>query len=87
MISAHQRARGGPTEEAIEGLLRRHWRPGFVVSMDHTFDTIGLKGLDFIELIMEAETLFNLEISDEIATACRTPAQLALAIDLLQAVR
>lgn len=51
------------------------------LSADCTFGDLGMKPLDFIELVMTAEERHRIEIPDDIALACETPADLASRIE------
>lgn len=50
------------------------------LSADVAFADLGMKPLDFIELVMAAEKALKLELPDKIVFACSTPAELARAI-------
>jgi len=43
---------------------------------DQTFEDLGLNTLDVVEIIVDAESVFGAEISDEMVGLLKTPAQL-----------
>lgn len=54
------------------------------VSLDSTFETLGVDSLDMLQIIMKLEDTFGIEISDDVAMSIKTVGQ---AIDLIQKSR
>jgi acyl carrier protein len=53
------------------------------LSADTTFETMGLRGLEYVEIVMCLEESYKLEIPDHVAMPCRSPAELSRAIGKL----
>lgn len=62
----------------IAEIQKRHGAQS--IHADQTFESIGMKPLDFIELVMTAEESLAIELPDHVAMPCTTPAQLAARI-------
>jgi acyl carrier protein len=50
------------------------------ITPESAFGSLGFDSLDHIELIIEAEDLFNVEIPEQVANACHTVGDLHQAI-------
>lgn len=68
---------------AVADHLHQHGRGRSFNSLQ-SFQDIGLKPLDFIEVVMDLEAKLQIEIPDEVAVPCRTPRDLAAAIDRIR---
>lgn len=72
------RTHAGVAQWLIAEIERTHgWR---ATSAEQSFEDIGLKALDFIELVITAETHMAIELPDAVALPCKTPAELAARI-------
>lgn len=67
------------TERWIISEIQKRLGPG-AITPDQTFENIGFKPLDFIELVMTAEECLAIELPDHVVMHCRTPAELATRI-------
>lgn len=67
------------TERWIIAEIQKRIGPGAIMA-DQTFENIGLKPLEFIELVMTAEETLAIELPDHVVVPCKTPADLATRI-------
>ena len=51
--------------QAVEHLIEGIILPGQEINDNHTFDEIGIDSLDKVELSMELEELFDIDLSDD----------------------